>query len=587
VAMTVTSFSALAQFDRRARVYGAPRLLTREAGTALRSAVRCPVPVCACARRSEMTGKCLLCEFDLEPDVEGNKRTGSHSRLTCALKSYPCLHRLPRTHPFHKSDTCYSKDCACLEKCSKCRGEGHHVGTMALSPERFVMDRRTGNITRRRGAPPLTMSDFACNWLQESDVAEWVQVQHAACWQKLREAQELAASAARLAANVHEVGWDVLEAANVMEASGVAAATNGVENRARFKAMVASAIEPGQTAVGAAIVATTGGAAAVVRAEGGRAGRGGHRAAAGRARIGRGGVGAAAEPGSGRGQGAAAGGYTVAVGQRGGAPAANPPPISPVAGNEELDLEAVASRRSAEPAWDRHVRGRSDVRGGRVGRCGRRAAATVSTRSGRTRRGAAAGCSAVSNDGGGGSSTLPAGGTRGRPLEEMGTRSAAQMQREHTDLMHTNAMRAADGVSSLLATGSGSTDGVLVGAAAAARVGTHQNTPAGSPPPIDSTPFHLRWKAGERSKYAGVAKYECPAFSALSPEELARKVFRGALGVQAAVFFCDGGGVHPSRDGELPDWHEHHMRSRVACRRGGAVGLSADDGFQHQPPLSH
>jgi len=386
VAMTVTSFSALAQFDRRARVYGGPRLLTREAGTALRSAVRCPVPVCACARLSEMTGKCLLCGFDLEPDDEGNKRTGSHSRLTCALKSYPCQHRLPRTHPFHKSGTCYSKDCACLEKCSKCRGEGHHVGAMALSPERFVMDRRTENITRRRGAPPLTISDFSCTWLQESDVAEWVQVQHAACWQKLREAQELTASAARLAANVHEVGWDVLEATNVMEASGVAAATNGVENRAHFKAMVASAIEPGQTAVGAAIVATTGGAAAVVRAEGGRAGREGHRAAAGRARIGRGGVGAAAEPGSGRGQGAAAGGYTVDVGQRGGAAAANPPPISPVAGNEELDLEAVAARRSAEPAWDRHVRGRSDVRGGRVGRCGRRAAATVSTQSGRTRR---------------------------------------------------------------------------------------------------------------------------------------------------------------------------------------------------------
>ena len=205
-------------------------------------------------------------------------------------------------------------------------------------------------------------------------------------------------------------------------------------------------------------------------------------------------------------------------------------------GNEEVDLEAVAARRSAEPAWDRRVRGRGDVRGGRVGRGGRRAAATVSTQSERTRGGAAAGCSAVSNDGGGGSSALPAGGTRGRPLEEMGTRSAAQMQREHTDLMHTNAMRAADGVSRLLATGSGSTDGVLVGAAAAARVGADQNTPAVRPPPIDSTPFHLRWKAGERRKYEGVATFECPAISALSPEELARKVFRGALGVQAAVF---------------------------------------------------
>jgi len=133
---------------------------------------------------------------------------------------------------------------------------------------------------------------------------------------------------------VHEVEWDVLEAADVMEASGVAAATNGVENRAHFEAMVAFANEPGQTAVGAAMVAATGGAAAVVRAGGGRAGRGGRGAAAGRARIGRGGVGAAAAPGSGRGQGAAAGGSTVAVGQRGGAAAANSPPISPVKGNE-------------------------------------------------------------------------------------------------------------------------------------------------------------------------------------------------------------------------------------------------------------
>jgi len=140
---------------------------------------------------------------------------------------------------------------------------------MVLSPQRFVMDGRTGNITRRRGAPPLTKSDLACTWLQESDVAEWVRVQHAACWQEWREAQELAASAARLAANVHEVGWDVIEAANVMDVNGVAAATNGVENRAHFESMVAAADETGQTAVGAALVAATGGAAAIVREGGG------------------------------------------------------------------------------------------------------------------------------------------------------------------------------------------------------------------------------------------------------------------------------------------------------------------------------
>ena len=122
-------------------------------------------------------------------------------------------------------------------------------------------------------------------------------------------------------------------------------------------------------------------------------------------------------------------------------------------------------------------------------------------------------------------------------MEETGSRSAAQMQRAHAGLMHANAMRAADGVSRLLATGAGSTDGVRVGAAAAARAGVRDDSPAVPAPPTDTaTPFHLRWKAGERRKYEGVVTFECPAISSLFPEELARKVFRGALGVQAAVF---------------------------------------------------
>ena len=227
----------------------------------------------------------------------------------------------------------------------------------------------------------------------------------------------------------------------------------------------------------------------------------------------------------------------MAAGQRGGSAAANPSPSSPGAGNEAVDLEAVPARRPAESSRDRRVHGRGDVRSGRVGRGSRRATETVSKQSCRTRGGAAAGCSAVSSDGVGGSSAISGGGTRGRPLEEMGTGSALHMQREHTGLMRTNAMRADDGVSRLLATSSGSTDGVVVWAAAAARVGAHENTPAVRHPPIDSTtPFHLRWKAGERRKYEGVEMFECPAISALSPEELARKVFRAALGEQAAVF---------------------------------------------------
>jgi len=121
------------------------------------------VRVCACARVSGMTGTCLLCGFDLGANAEGNKRTGSDSQRTCALKAYPCLHGLPPTHPFHEADTCYLKDWSCLEKCSTCRVVGHRVGTMVLSSGRFVMDGRTGNIPRRRGAPPRQLARGG-NW---------------------------------------------------------------------------------------------------------------------------------------------------------------------------------------------------------------------------------------------------------------------------------------------------------------------------------------------------------------------------------------------------------------------------------------
>jgi len=90
------------------------------------------------------------------------------------------------------------------------------------------------------------------------------------------------------------------------------------------------------------------------------------------------------------------------------------------------------------------------------------------------------------------------GGTRAGAARETGSRSAAQMQREHTSLMHSNTMRSADGVSRLITSGSGSSDGVLVGAAAAERAGVYADMAAVASPVAPATPFHLRWKTGER-----------------------------------------------------------------------------------------
>jgi len=156
-------------------------------------------------RCGDMTGKCLLCGFNLGPDDSGNKRTGSHSQRTCIFRSWPCLHALLADHLFHKEGRCFTADCAHLEKnCPRCNKDGHRVNTLRLDPSRFSIDTK-GNITRRRGAPALTRSDFECPCLSERGVAEWVRVQHDACWKEWREGQELVATGEKLAANVHHI----------------------------------------------------------------------------------------------------------------------------------------------------------------------------------------------------------------------------------------------------------------------------------------------------------------------------------------------------------------------------------------------
>jgi len=150
---------------------------TREGGRAVLRERRRRADV----RSGDMTGKCLLCGFDHGSDDKGNKRTGSHSQRTCVFRSWPCLHSLPADHPYHKEGRCLTADCTHLEKnCPKCSKDGHRMNTLRLDLSRFNLDNK-GNITRRRGAPALTKSDFECPYLSERDGAKWVSAQHDAC----------------------------------------------------------------------------------------------------------------------------------------------------------------------------------------------------------------------------------------------------------------------------------------------------------------------------------------------------------------------------------------------------------------------
>eukprot|EP00168_Porphyra_purpurea_P017061 TRINITY_DN5745_c0_g1_i1.p2 TRINITY_DN5745_c0_g1~~TRINITY_DN5745_c0_g1_i1.p2 ORF type:complete len:351 (+),score=27.42 TRINITY_DN5745_c0_g1_i1:1623-2675(+) len=116
--------------------------------------------------------------------------------------------------------------------------------------------------------------------------------------------------------------------------------------------------------------------------------------------------------------------------------------------------------------------------------------------------------------------------------------SVRKMQQQHAGLMRANAMRAADGVQRLLASGGGSSDGVVVvpsGTSAAGLVSGVLIVALAPPVVHPSAPSHLLWKRGEREKFDRAFVFECPAVSRLSAELLARKVFRGALLDQAAA----------------------------------------------------
>jgi len=217
----------------------------------------------------------------------GRGRASSSSRRTTATK---------------KKRRFFAAYCGHFAKnCPKCGKDGHSVNTMRLDLSRFSIDNH-GSITRRQGAADLINSDFECSYLSEKDVAEWVPVQHDACRKEWREGKELVATGEKLAANVQEIGWGVVASADVMNAKSTAAATDGAENRSNSDAILSAMENPEETAVGAAVAAATGGAAAILRAQVSdrRSGRGRDGSAARSGAVRGGASGAAAAAGEGR-----------------------------------------------------------------------------------------------------------------------------------------------------------------------------------------------------------------------------------------------------------------------------------------------
>jgi len=150
------------------------------------------------------------------------------------------------------------------------------------------MDNKTGNVTRRRTAPPLRSSNYVYPLLTDAVVAEWARAHHAACGADWRQSREAAAAAADIVANIHQSGMRTVAATDLMAGTGIVAWSNNADNRPRFQAMAIDREDPDQTAVEAARAAA---ASATTAAAGDGVGRGALR---GRGAAGSGGRGQAA-----------------------------------------------------------------------------------------------------------------------------------------------------------------------------------------------------------------------------------------------------------------------------------------------------
>jgi len=125
--------------------------------------------------------------------------------------------------------------------------------------------------------------------------------------------------------------------------------------------------------------------------------------------------------------------------------------------------------------------------------------------------------------------------------------------------MQSYALRAADSVSRLTATGSGSTEPVAV--AAAARAPAAETGGPAAAVAVVAIPLHLTSKTGEREKFSAVSVFDCPAVSRMTSTQLASAAVKGALKSHAVNF--------PSREGEFIGGAEDHLLTGSSITCGG------------------
>ena len=231
----------------------------------------------------------LLCGFDLGKDADGNNIKGNHSQRTCTMRAMPCMYQLPPTSKFFKSGgtvSCLDKGCVHELTCPRCRAVGHLPHTLRITDELYARN-NAGDPIRVKEAGFLELaSDYMCRTLDDHHAAEPKAHVVGKAYRHHAEKNRLAGTAAAIAGNIYQSGLHVSSSAtaNLMEASGTAAASLAPANRGQLDRASTALENRSNTAVEASVLAAGGTVGlAAVAAGGALAAAAAGRAAAGAA----------------------------------------------------------------------------------------------------------------------------------------------------------------------------------------------------------------------------------------------------------------------------------------------------------------
>ena len=205
----------------------------------------------------------LLCGFDLGKDADGNNIKGNHSQRTCTMRSMPFMYQLSPTSKSFKSGStvsCLDKGCVHGLTCLRCRTVGHLQHTLRTTGELYARNKAGDPIRVKEAGFVESASDYMCRTLDHHCAAELKADVAGKAYRHHAEKNRLAGTAAAISGNLYQSGLHVSSSAiaNLMEASGTAAASFAPANHGQFDQASTALQKRSNTAVEASLLAADG-----------------------------------------------------------------------------------------------------------------------------------------------------------------------------------------------------------------------------------------------------------------------------------------------------------------------------------------